>query len=194
MRRRRAIEDAEWSQIIEARSLIVGDFNAHSPLWNPQAGARTNAGPLEALIDAYNLHINNALDIPTRPKSTPGVSIIDLSLTTSELGPLEAWFVDQDHPTGSDHEVIVMEWSPLRKDPREPSKEITCWQIQALQADTEALNQAMQDWQTQATGRQSLTDNCTEEDVLEEATWIQNTLTAILNQHAKPIRVSPASK
>src|ERR1700692_4066551 len=34
-RRRRAIEDANWEQIIEGRCLILGDFNAHSTLWNP---------------------------------------------------------------------------------------------------------------------------------------------------------------
>ena len=38
-RRRRAIEDVEWRQVIEGRCLLLGDFNAHSPLWNPQARA-----------------------------------------------------------------------------------------------------------------------------------------------------------
>lgn len=31
-------------------------------------------------------------------------------------------------------------------------------------------------------------------DVAEEAVWIQKTLTTVLNQHAKPIRVTPRSK
>jgi hypothetical protein len=34
-RRRRAIEDADWEQLTIGRCLLLGDFNAHSPLWNP---------------------------------------------------------------------------------------------------------------------------------------------------------------
>ena len=33
--RRRAIEDANWEQLIIGRCLLLGDFNAHSHLWNP---------------------------------------------------------------------------------------------------------------------------------------------------------------
>lgn len=110
-RQRRALEDVQWEQVIEGRCLLVGDFNAHSPLWNPLARARVNAGPLEDLIDKAGLHINNELGVSTRPKRTPGISIIDLSLTTASMGPLEMWTVDQEHPTGSDHELIIMEWA-----------------------------------------------------------------------------------
>ena len=81
----------------------MGDFNAHSPLWNPLARARVNARPLENLIDEAGLYINNELGVSTRPKRTPGISIIDLALTTVSMGPLETWVIDQEHPTGSDH-------------------------------------------------------------------------------------------
>jgi hypothetical protein len=93
-RRRRAIEDADWGQLIMGRCLLLGDFNAHSPLWNPQVGTRTNAAPLEALIEEFDLYINNDSDTPTRPKSTLGISIIDLALTTQGLGPLSTWAID----------------------------------------------------------------------------------------------------
>jgi len=73
-RRRQAIEDANWDQIIEGRCLLLGDFNTYSPVQNPQARARTNAGPMKALIEGFNLYINNNPDTLTRPKSTPGVS------------------------------------------------------------------------------------------------------------------------
>jgi endonuclease/exonuclease/phosphatase family metal-dependent hydrolase len=111
--RRWAIKDANWEQLIIGQCLLLGDFNAHSHLWNPQVRARTNAAPLEALIEDFNLYINNDSDTPTRPKSTPGISIIDLALTTPGLGPLSTWAIDQDHPTGSDHEVIVLGWEDL---------------------------------------------------------------------------------
>ena len=183
-----------WDQIIEGRCLLLGDFNAHSPLWNPQVRARVNAGPLENLIDEAGLYINNELGIPTQPKSTPGISIIDLALTTVSMGPLEMWTVDQECPTGSDHELIVMEWTPLEQGITATSQNVTGWQIQTLQANTQALEEAKQDWQTRAQSQPYLGDTCSAEDLAGEAIWIQETLTAVLNQHAKQLRVTPQSK
>ena len=193
-RQRRALEDVYWDQVIEGRCLLLGDFNAHSPLWNPQVRARVNAGPLENLIDEAGLYINNELGIPTRPKSTPGISIIDLALTTISMGPLEMWTVDQERPTGSDHELIVMEWTPLEQGITATSQNVTGWQIQTLQANAQALEEAKQDWQTRAQSQPYLGDTCSAEDLAGEAIWIQETLTAVLNQHAKQLRVTPQSK
>lgn len=164
-RRRRAIEDANWDQVIEGRCLLLGDFNAHSPLWNPQARVRNNAGPLEGMIDRFDLYVNNDPETPTRPKSTPGVSIIDLSPTTPELGPLPMWYVAHNHPTGSDHETIVMEWDSLQRTPMGTSQEITGWQIEALQTDKEALKRAMHAWKDLTAANPPLLDTCTEEDI-----------------------------
>ena len=108
--RQRALEDVQWEQVIEGRCLLVRDFNAHSPLWNPHMRAQVNAGPLDDLINKEGLYINNELGVSTRPKRTPGISIIDLALTTVSMGPLETWTIDQEHPTGSDHELTIMEW------------------------------------------------------------------------------------
>ena len=195
-RRRRAIEDADWRQLITGRCLLLGDFNAHSPLWNPQVGTRTNAAPLEALLEEFDLYINNDPDTPTRPKSTPGISIIDLALTTQGLGPLTTWATDQDHPTGSDHEVIILGWEDLAgaETPVENSRAITGWQIQGLLADSEALGKATQAWKDLTACRSLLSDSSTEGDIAMEAIWIQDTLTEVLNQHAKPIKLTPYSK
>ncbi|OJJ82207.1 uncharacterized protein ASPGLDRAFT_49620 [Aspergillus glaucus CBS 516.65] len=75
-----------------------------------------NAGPLEQLVEDYDILINNDPDTPTRPKTSPGLSIIDLALTTPELGPLEAWETYPERPTGSDNEAIGMQ-CPLPKQP-----------------------------------------------------------------------------
>jgi len=61
---------------------MLGDFNAHSVVWNPRALTRANAGPLETIIDTYRLFVNNDLDVATRPKNTLGNSIIDLAIST----------------------------------------------------------------------------------------------------------------
>jgi ribonuclease HI len=193
-RRRRAIEDVSWNEILEGRCLFLGDFNAHSTLWNPLARARANAGPLEDLIEGENLFINNEPGIPTRPKVTPGISIIDLTFTTVSMGPLRAWAVDEDHQTGSDHEMIVMEWASMEHGSMAPSKEVTGWQIQALEADPQTLEATKHTWQTYAEQRDQLSDTCSVDDLTTEAIWAQETLTAVLNQHAKPVRVTPRSK
>jgi hypothetical protein len=192
--RRRAIEDVSWNEVLEGRCLLLPDFNAHGTLWNPLARTRANARPLEDLIEGENLFINNKPGTPTRPKVTSGISIIDLVLTMVSMGPLRAWVVDEDHPIGSDHETIVMEWTPMEHGSMPPSKEVTGWQIPALQADPQTLEAAKQTWQAYAKERHQLNDRCSAYDLTIEATWIQETLTIALNQHAKPVRVTPRSK
>ena len=81
----RAIQDVSWRHIIRGRVLILGDMNAHSTMWNPHCHQKQNTGPLEDLIERYDLMVNNNTDYPTRPSSR-GFSIIDLALTNSELG------------------------------------------------------------------------------------------------------------
>ena len=76
---------------------MLGDFNAHSPVWNPLISRRKDAGPLEQLIEEYNLILNNEPGAITRlgkkkgPNKGPSIggSIIDLTFTTVEAGPLE---------------------------------------------------------------------------------------------------------
>jgi len=145
-RRRRAIEDAEWGQLLQGRCLVLGDFNAHSPLWNPQSARRAHAGPLEPLIEQHDLLVTNDPEEPTRPKSTPGISIIDLSITSQDLGLLPRWLIDRDCSTGSDHELILMEWDDIGENPQGKSNVVTGWRIQELLADGETLERAAQAW------------------------------------------------
>jgi hypothetical protein len=158
-RRCRAIEDADWGPLIEGRCLIVGDFNAYSPIWNPLATAQVNAAPLEQLIDDYSLYINNPIGEATRYKRSPGVSIIDLALSSSTLGPLQAWEIDRDRATTSDYELIILAWEALEQPPLGgTSGEITGWQIEALQANEEALKQASAVWASEVASHPSLSD------------------------------------
>ena len=73
---------------------MLGDFNAHSPVWNQLISRRKDAGPLEQLIEEYNLILNNEPGAITRlgkkkkgPNGGPstGGSIIDLTFTTVEI-------------------------------------------------------------------------------------------------------------
>lgn len=74
-------------QFVKEWVLILGDLNAHSIIWNPHCCQRQNAGPLEELIERYELIVNNYLDFPIRSASRR-ISIIDLALTSSVLGLL----------------------------------------------------------------------------------------------------------
>src|SRR5699024_8952302 len=42
--------------------------------------------------------------------------------------------------------------------------------------------------------RTQLDDTCSMEDLTREAVWIQENLTGILNQHARPVRITPRSE
>jgi hypothetical protein len=75
-----------------------------------------------------------------------------------------------------------------------PSMKVIGWQILALQADPHAHEIAKQAWHTYAEQMNQLSDTCSTHDLASEATWVQETLTVVLNQHAKPIRVNPRSK
>lgn len=76
-----------WQSLIKRRVLIVGDMNVHNTMWNPHCHRRQNGGPLEMLIETYELLVNNDPDYATRP-SSGGIFIINLALTSPELSPL----------------------------------------------------------------------------------------------------------
>ncbi len=75
IRVQRAIQDMGWRSIIRGRVLIVGDINAHSTMWNPHCRQPKNAGPLEELIEGFELIVNNDTDFPTRPSSQGILSV-----------------------------------------------------------------------------------------------------------------------
>lgn len=60
-RNRRALEDITWDRVIRGQFLLLGDINAHSPVWNPHCQRRKNAKPLEDLIEIFDLLINNEI-------------------------------------------------------------------------------------------------------------------------------------
>jgi hypothetical protein len=98
---------------------------------------------LEQLIERHSLYINNPVREATHYKKTPGISIIDLVLSSPTLKPLQAWEIDKDKATTSDHKLIILAWKALEKSPpRDVSREIIRWQIEALQANKEALKLA----------------------------------------------------
>ena len=99
-------------------------MNAHSPVWNPHCHQRQNAGPLEELIETYELLVNNDTDFPTRPGSQ-GISIIDLALTSQGLGLLRVWEIPKEYLSLSDHELIFLEWEDLEIEGQEKQQNLS---------------------------------------------------------------------
>lgn len=87
--------------------MLLGDINAHSPIWNSHCQRRKNAKPLKDLIEKFDLLVNNEPGRTTRPASE-GMSIIDLALSTTELEFLTLWEILEEYPSLSDHELILL--------------------------------------------------------------------------------------
>ena len=139
---RRAIQDIDWHLLIQGRVILLGDFNAHSYYWNPLISNSLNeAHYLEAIIDNFDLLLNNELGAITRPNSHDNKSIIDLTFTTSEIGPLKSWLIEEEFSTPSDHELIVFNWTDIDSNINlnHNSKEFTGWNIEELINDQEKL-------------------------------------------------------
>jgi hypothetical protein len=78
---------------------------------------------------------------------TRNKSIIDLTFTTTAIGLLDSWAIEEENPTPSDHELIVFSWDDLKQNRLDKRpKEITGWNIDKLLLDQEKLEQAHSDW------------------------------------------------
>ncbi|KAE8550137.1 hypothetical protein EYB25_008668 [Talaromyces marneffei] len=145
--------------------------------------------------------------MPTRPYKTelsrdgirgekvPSTSIIDLTISNQALGLLDSWEIETDGLTTSDHLVIWASWEcpeDIEDSPQEAT--ITGWQIGALTEDKKALEAAISTLGELMSAQPSLTDDCSLRDVEREAKWIEQSLTDVLRQYAKPIRLCARSK
>jgi Endonuclease-reverse transcriptase len=107
---RRAIDDIDWDTLIQGRAILLGDFNAYSSYWNPLTDRRKDANLLEAIIDKFDLILNNESGAITRPNSRDNNSIIDLTFTTTSIRLLNSWLIEEEYTTPSNHELIVFNW------------------------------------------------------------------------------------
>lgn len=188
-----AINRIDLGRLIHGRTILAGDFNARSPLWDPRVECRHNASVTEDLIDRHVLIVNND-DQPTR-HGRKSRSVIDLTLSTPGLGTLQSWGIDEDLARPSDHAVIVFSWEPLCSRSVDHKKgATTSWDIDKLRADEGRLEQARDHWKELSRGRQRISTKSCCEDLEDEAQWIQCSLTAVLDTHATPKPLHPLSK
>jgi hypothetical protein len=50
-----------------------------------------------------------------RPNLTRNKSIIDLTFTTTDIGLLDLWAIEEENPTPLNHKLIVFSWEDLRQ-------------------------------------------------------------------------------
>lgn len=113
-RRDRGAMKARWDEILLEDCVLAGDFNAHSPIWNPQCtrSQRRDATFLEELVETHELVVKNNGQA-TRPASMCH-SVIDLILATPNAAPFcKEWRTldSEEHATGSDHVMIEWKWT-----------------------------------------------------------------------------------
>ena len=102
------------------------------------------------LVDQFGLLINNEPGRSTRPISQ-GISVIDLALSTAELGPLTLWEIPKEYPALSDHELILLRWENIDMGLSQPNiGKATGWDIRGLIENKDQLSKARKKWVTQS--------------------------------------------
>ena len=69
--------------------MLLDDFNAYSPLWNPFITQRREARSLEKIIKDFDLILNNEPGAITRPEKKIKEFIINFTFTIIELKLLD---------------------------------------------------------------------------------------------------------
>jgi hypothetical protein len=67
------------------------------------------------IIKDFNLILNNEHGAIIRLGNKIKGSIIDFTFTTTELGPLDLWVINEDNLTPSNHALILMEWADINE-------------------------------------------------------------------------------
>lgn len=120
------------------------------------------------LIKTYELFINNDPDYATRP-SSGGISIIDLALTSPELGPLRVWEIPEEYPSLSDHELILLEWDEMEEEKLGSQQgSSTGWSGQNLLDDEQLFSTARKAWIEEGIGRPYLSIESSMQDLDDE--------------------------
>lgn len=109
----RPAERALWDDILgDGDCIVAGDFNAHSPVWNPLCRERRNATFLEDLVEAHELQVLND-GMATRPANEDSDihSVMDLTLATPGAGPLcGGWRVEGRDEEGTHSDHVMIRW------------------------------------------------------------------------------------
>lgn len=91
-----------YLDILGSKFIMIGDFNAHSPLWDRSERSNTTGRNIEIILDTHNIGILNDINIPTYiDNKTGSTSCLDLCLASNNLCNIGE--LKRGPDTGSDH-------------------------------------------------------------------------------------------
>jgi hypothetical protein len=122
-------------------------------------------------------------------------SVIDMVFSTMELEPhMTACRLDDPaHATSSDHEAIwwTVDTGTQTADPQLITRG---WAVGEWLDDADSGRVAEQEWHLRCSGRPILNDACDATTAQDEAEWLRQQLTEMLDWHARKIMVMVRSK
>jgi ribonuclease HI len=102
-----AADGLDWGWLpAEANSIISGDFNAHSPLWDEQQPSDRRGETLEEWIMGSSMAILNDGSVTRVNPGTGGLSTPDVTLADSNIASACTFAVDES--MGSDHLPVIV--------------------------------------------------------------------------------------
>ena len=89
--------------------LVVGDLNAHSPVWDDNCRAADNQGlKVEEILEQYNLTCLNEENTHTYLSHTNGkTSSVDISTCSNQIAHLFEWNVLEDRYSSDHHPILI---------------------------------------------------------------------------------------
>jgi ribonuclease HI len=135
--------DLSWIPL-RNNSVVLGDFNAHSPLWDPVQPSDKQGEELVDWTLEKDLHICNNGD-PTRVnRGTGGYSSPDITIVSKNLEQHISWTVDDD--MGSDHSPIIIKITNVKtRLHREPAKRKLRWKRKGDKVNWEGFCKSVED-------------------------------------------------
>jgi len=177
-----------WQRVMRQRTTdLAGDFNAPSSRWDPRCQVQWNDALCAEVIDKNGLEVGNDGQ-PTHywtREDHDGESVIGLTLANR---PITKWFIlEDDHTTGSDHNVIQWEVEADRQEVTDHERVVGLDIAAMTEGDVAAGAETL--WAELAKERAHLDAECTEEKVEQEAAWCQEATSSVLNAMAKKIKI-----
>ena len=193
----RPAQTARWTEIMgQNKILLGGDWNAHSDRWDPECPPKRDEVFLTNLMDEYGLtDVTDGEATHTSMRNGEITrSLIDFFITKAEMANnLE---IATDMATTSDHAIVC---AHLRWDEGEGvkvSRKVTGWDIDGLKSEEEKENyeKAQKECKEKSSKRPRLTEESSEEDLQNEAEWIQRNCANHLNKCCRKVKVCAKSK
>jgi len=191
----RVAQRMAWTDIVRHRRVIIAsDMNAHSKVWNPRATRNRNHTFWERLIEEEDLFVWNTEEAMRMCPGAENHSIIDLILSSPNIEL--NWCLLREEATGSDHELIAWEVLGTPGPGVDTSTETMGWDISGWDPAKEseekdkkkAGERRERAWRCYLVGvgrSLVLSDGSTEEEVVEAAGLLRETMTATLDEHAR---------